>query len=183
VNYHTKNGVPMSKPLAMILKRCEEAGHEIKPLALGVRIKGTDVVASDSWKGLYLCKSGGRGLSRTENGSATLRPADKGQWCVSVASLATDDEGARLQAKDMMALCKAAGYFLPQFESAEEVVAEEVVAEEVVAEEVVAEEVVVASAQEVEPEDNGGRRKKGKKGKAKAKDAVDSLDEALAVLS
>lgn len=114
MKYHTKNGQPMSEPLNIVLGLCEGQGLELKPLALGVRIMGTDVVASDSWRGLYLCKSSGRGLGRAEDGVASLRPADKGQWCVSLGTMATDEADAKLQAAMLLRLAKKAGYFLPE---------------------------------------------------------------------
>jgi hypothetical protein len=123
--YHTKKGVPLSNPLCEVLALCESNGMELKPLALGVRIVGTDVVASDNWNGLYLCKSGGRGLERKEYEGAVLRPADKGQWCVSLPNMAKEPEEAKVQAAALLTLASQAGYFLPELKVEKKPSAEE----------------------------------------------------------
>lgn len=107
---HTNKGAPLSAPLRAIVNACIALGLETKSLALGVRIIGTDAVASDVWCGLYLCKSGGRGLQRAEHNGAMLTPADKGQWCARVASCATDETMAMAQAHAIVAMAVRAGY-------------------------------------------------------------------------
>lgn len=107
---HTSKGAPLSAPLAIIVNAAIALGYEVKALALGVRIMQTDIVASDSWRGLYLCKSSGRGLARAEHNGATLRPADKGQWCTCVERCATDATEAQAQALAICQLAIKAGY-------------------------------------------------------------------------
>lgn len=152
MKYHTKKGVPMSQPLNEVLALCESNGLELRPLALGVRIVGTDVVASDAWKGLYLCKSGGRGLQRMEHEGAVLRPADKGQWCASLPQMATDAEEAKVQAAALLHLASKAGYFLPELKVEKK-----------------------PSVQEATPKEGA----KGKGRRKKAKSEAQLLDEAI----
>jgi hypothetical protein len=110
--HHSKNGTPLSMALCIIIDAAIAAGFECKPLALGMRLVGLDVVLADCWRGLYLCKSGGRGLSKTRNEAAglSLRTADKGQFCISADLLATEQAQATEQARDMLAMGVKAGY-------------------------------------------------------------------------
>lgn len=167
MKHHTKKGTPMSLPLSILLDKAAKRGHELKSLVHGVRIMGTDVVASDTWTGLYLCKSGARGFGREELGVAKLMPADKGCWRVCVERSATEPEEAAKQAQDMLALAVKIGYLTTM---AEEVAVVEAKAEEAPAPEPV-EEVVVAPKE-------GGRRKKGKV-KLTVEDALSAAIEEL----
>jgi hypothetical protein len=107
--YIDKKGAVVSKVGSLILEQAEAKGLELKPLVFGVRIKGTDVVVSDHWRGLYLCKSGGKGLERKNEGDVSLQPADKDQWKVSVQVLANDDT-AEAQAAAMIQMAQSVGY-------------------------------------------------------------------------
>jgi len=177
MKHHTKNGTPMSAPMALILDAAIAKGFETKPLKYGVRIMGTDAVCSDYWNGVYLCKTKTSGFTREELGCAVLKPTDQGCWGVCVDTYATDAEGAAAQAKDIVTLAAKKGYLTGLAESfgidlaAEEVVeaaTEEVVevaAEPEVAPEPKAEEVKATES----PKKRVGRRKKGK---AKVKEAA-----------
>jgi len=116
--FTTSKNVYLSAPLQIIARACDQLGHEMKPLAAGVRIGKTGVVISDQWAGLYLCKSSARGLKRiaNEGAKAVLRPADKGQFAASCRDNlpATHGEAgealALAQARDMCLLAFEAGY-------------------------------------------------------------------------
>lgn len=110
--HHTKNGTPLSLALCIIIDTALTLGIECKALALGVRLKGLDVVLADCWRGLYLCKSSGRGLvkGRDESAALSLRTADKGQFCISADTLAIEQGAANEQARAMLAMGIKAGY-------------------------------------------------------------------------
>lgn len=174
MKYHTKRGVPMSAAMSIVLDKAVQKGHELKSLVHGVRIMGTDVVCSDTWNGLYLCRTKTSGFAREEHGVAKLKPADQGCWRVCVDGYATDPEGAAEQAKDIMALAAKKGYLTTLVEDEQAEVVEEPKAEPV------AEEPKAAAS----PKKRAGRRKKGK-GKPKAEDKqpdLDALDAAIADL-
>lgn len=175
--HFTKNGVPMSAPLAHILDNCIANGFVLKPLAYGVRIMGTDVVASDHWRGLYLCKSSGRGLDRLEADGAFLMPADKSQWRACVQRMANEGDESMAQAKALLGIAKRAGYFLPDFAEASDEAESSVADSEVPVEAEPASEPEVEVSDEPKPESKRQRRKKSK-GKGKSEQA-DALDDAL----
>jgi hypothetical protein len=190
MKHHTKNGTPMSAPMALILDAAIAKGFETKALKYGVRIMGTDCVCSDYWNGVYLCKTKTSGFTREELGVAKLKPTDQGCWGVCVDRYATDPEGAAEQAKDIVALAAKKGYLANLAEDfgisldAQEAVTEEVAVEatpEEVAAEPAAEE---PKATESPKKRTAGRRKKGKGKKAKAEDNAPAteLDADLAAL-
>jgi hypothetical protein len=174
--FHTKRGVPMSAAMSLVLEKAQAQGYELKSLVHGVRIMGTDVVCSDTWNGLYLCRTKTSGFVREDLGVAQLKPADQGCWRVCVDSYATDPEGAAQQVKNIAALAAKKGYLVGLFEDEQAEV--EAPAEEVV--EVAApEEPKVAAS----PKERAMRRKKGKaKPKVEDEAKFDALDAAIANL-
>lgn len=173
MQHFTSRGVPMSGAMSIILNKAVAKGFELKSLVHGVRIKGTDVVCSDTWRGLYLCKTKKSGFVREELGCAKLQPTDQDCWGSVVESYLTDAEGAAMQAKDIMALANKKGYLLPLADG------------EVIEAAPVEEVIEAAPVEEVKAVESPKKRSKRrrKKGKVEAEaDKVSALDAAIAEL-
>jgi hypothetical protein len=114
--YTMKSGAIVGGSLAMVCDAFIAQGHEVKPLALGLRIGKTGIVVSPMWRGFYLCKScnlatwQGEKVIGEGEARAMLKPADKGQFRVCFDVIANDSEQAQAQAVNAMALLASVGY-------------------------------------------------------------------------